>query len=366
MGDIARSALGGAWTVLVGWLLPTALNVSLFVVAVWPSLRRTGWSPKLWSSDVAPLSLGVMAVSVLLGLALNALRNPLYRVLEGYALWPSALASHGCARRRRAKEDLQDRILLLRLERQERDRPLSPEDTTLLTALRANPRIARPARKDRRRTAVQRALLRERLARFPIDDGQLAPTTLGNAIRRFEEYGHDRFRLDTQVLWNELTGSAAEPVRRQVDLARANVDFFVALLYGHCAVVLCAALTLTTARPDVPLLLTAIAVPGFLIPVWYRAAVSATDEWSAAVRALVNTTRKPLSEALGLRLPNDLAGERKMWALVSKMSKLPHHERAAELDRFRAGRSESPPEQAEGSGTRTHGAEGTRGGASRR
>ncbi|WP_438484839.1 hypothetical protein [Streptomyces sp. S186] len=342
MGDIAKSVLGGAWTVLVGWLLPTALNVSLFVVAVWPSLRPTGWSWKLWSTGLTPLSVEVLAVSVLLGLALSALQNPLYRVLEGYALWPSALCAYGRARRRQAKQDLQDRITLLRLERQEQEDRLTPDDTARLTALHANPRIARAARKDRRRTAVQRALLRERLARYPVDDAQLAPTMLGNAIRRFEEFGYDRFRLDTQVMWNELTGSAPEQVRRQVDLARANVDFFVALLYGHCAVILCAAAALTTARPDVPLLLTAVAVPGFLIPVWYRAAVSATDEWSAAVRALVNTGRKPLAESLGLVLPGKLAGEREMWALVSKMSRLPHHERAARLDAFRA----EPPENA--------------------
>lgn len=336
MGDIARSALGGAWTVLVGWLLPTALNVSLFVVAVWPSLRHTGWSVKLWSSGVTTLSVGVLAASVLLGLTLNALQNPLYRVLEGYALWPSALCAYGCARRRQAKQDLQDRIELLRLDRQEREGRLAADDTDRLTALRANPRIARSARKDRRRTAVQRALLRERLARYPVDDAQLAPTKLGNAIRRFEEYGYDRFRLDTQVMWNELTGNAPEQVRRQVDLARANVDFFVALLYGHGAVVLCAAVALTAPRPDVPLLLTAMVVPALLIPVWYRAAVSATDEWSAAVRALVNTGRKPLAVSLGLLLPGELAGEREMWALVSKVSRLPYHERAAGLDPFRA------------------------------
>ncbi|MFE5590065.1 hypothetical protein [Streptomyces sp. NPDC056549] len=337
MGDIARSALGGAWTVLVGWLLPTALNVSLFVVAVWPSLRRARGHVRLWSEGgVTPLSVGVLSISVLLGLALCALQNPLYRVLEGYALWPNALYSRGCARRRQAKQDLQDRLTLIRLERQEREGRLAPDDTARLTALRGDPRIARAARKDRRRTAVQRALLRERLARYPVDDAQLAPTKLGNAIRRFEEYGYDRFRLDTQVMWNELTGSAPEQVRRQTDLARTNVDFFVALLYGHGVVVLCAAAALAAADPDVPLLLMAIAVPGLLIPVWYRAAVSATDEWSASVRALVNTGRKPLAESLGLLLPGELAHEREMWALVSKMSRLPHHERAAALDTFRA------------------------------
>ncbi|MFG2334295.1 hypothetical protein ACGFMM_32490 [Streptomyces sp. NPDC048604] len=350
MGDIARSALGGAWTVLVGWLLPTALNVALFTLAVWPSLRRTGESVKLWPAGDTSLSVGMLSVSVLLGLALNAVQNPLYRVLEGYALWPNALYTYGCARRRQAKQDLQDRLTLIRLERHEREGRLAPDDTVRLTALRAAPRIARAVRKDRQRTAVQRALLRERLARYPVDPAQLAPTRLGNAIRRFEEYGYDRFRLDTQVMWNELTGNSPEQVRRQIDLARANVDFFVALLYGHCAVVLCAVAALTTAHPDVPLLLTAIAVPGLLIPVWYRAAVSATDEWSAAVRALVNTGRKPLAESLGLVLPGELARERDMWALVSKMSRLPHHERAAALDPYRAKPPEGPPTPAGDSG----------------
>ncbi|MFZ3492904.1 hypothetical protein ACODT5_06655 [Streptomyces sp. 5.8] len=348
MGDIAKSALGGAWTVLVGWLLPTALNVCLFVVAVWPSLGR-GWSAKLWSAGVTPLSVGVLSVSVLLGLTLSALQNPLYRVLEGYALWPSAFAAYGCARRRQAKQDLQDRLTLMRLEREERENRLAGDDVVRLTALRAHPRIERAARKDRRRTAVQRALLRERLARYPVTPEQLAPTKLGNAIRRLEEYGYDRFRLDTQVMWNELTGNAPEQVRRQVDLARANVDFFVALVFGHCAVVLCAAAALTTAHPDVPLLLMAIVLPGVLIPVWYRAAVSATDEWAAAVRALVNSGRKPLAESLGLVLPGELADERRMWALVSKMSRLPYHERAAELDSFRA----KPPESTATNDVRT-------------
>ncbi|GAA0611882.1 hypothetical protein [Streptomyces crystallinus] len=350
MGDIAKSALGGAWTVLVGWLLPTALNVSLFIVAVWPSLRHTSWSAKLWTSGATPPPVGVLAVSVLLGLALNALQNPLYRVLEGYTLWPSRLASRRCAHHRQAKHDLHNRITLLRLERQEKDGTLTGEDIARLTSLRADQRITRAAAKDKRRTAVQRALLRERLARFPVDDAQVAPTALGNAIRRFEEYGYDRFRLDTQVMWNELTGSAPEQVRRQVDLARANVDFFIALLYGHCALVLCAAAALTAPSPDVSLLLTAVAVPGILIFVWYRAAVAATDEWAAAVRALVNTARKPLAEALGLVLPGNLNAERQMWALVSKMSRLPHHERAAALDPYRAKPPGSTAEDTGGNG----------------
>jgi hypothetical protein len=43
----------------------------------------------------------------------------------------------------------------------------------------------------------------------------------------------------------------------------------------------------------------------------------------------VNTGRKPPAEALGFLLPGELFREREMWALISKMSRLPHQERAA-------------------------------------
>lgn len=339
MGDIAKGVLGGAWTLLVGWILPTALNLSVFFFAVAPSLRGSGPVARLWPTTRTGASLLLLATAVLLGLVLSALQNQLYRILEGYLLWPGAAYEHGCARRRQDKWDLQDRLMLMRLERRAKrhDGVLPVIAIADLALLRANPRIMRAARKDRRRSAVQRALLRENLARYPIDDGQIAPTRLGNAIRRFEEYGYDRFRLDTQVLWNELTGTAPEQVRRQADLARTNADFFIALLTGHAVVAAAAVAALGSARADTPLLLVTAVALGCLIPLWYRSTVVAVDEWAAAVRALVNVGRKPLAESLGLALPSDLEAERTMWGLVTKLSRLPYSERRAALDPYRAG-----------------------------
>lgn len=339
MGDIAKGVLGGAWTLLVGWVLPTALNLSVFWFCVAPSLRRTASAARLWPTTGSNGALLLLAMSILLGLVLAALQNPLYRVLEGYLLWPGRSYDRGCARHLRSKHDLRDRLALLRLERREGEQAdrLPSNEVAALARLRSNARIARAARRDRRRTAVQRSLLRERLARYPVDDGQIAPTRLGNAIRRFEEYGHDRFRLDTQVLWNELTGTAPEQVRRQVDLARASVDFFVSLLYGHALIIVVAAAALCATSANVLTLLVSIAVLGCLVPLWYRAALAATDEWAAAVRALVNVGRKPLAESLCLALPSSLEAERAMWALVTKLSRLPYHERAEALDAYRVG-----------------------------
>ncbi|MFJ9468096.1 hypothetical protein [Streptomyces caniferus] len=337
MGDIAKGVLGGAWTLLVGWILPTALNLALFFVTVAPGLQGLTLLHRLRPTTGGGSALLFLTGSLLLGLVANAFQNPLFRLLEGYLFWPATAYEAGCRRSRRAKADLTDRLSLLRLERREReDGELSPEDGELLARLRGQPRTERAARRDRRRTAAQRALVHERLARYPVADDQIAPTRLGNAIRRFEEYGYDRYRLDTQVLWNELTGCVPDQVRRQVELARTSVDFFVALLYGHVVVCFLAVLTLATARPDTSMLWGTIVLLLLLVPVWYRSAVTSTDEWAAAVRAMVNVGRKPLADAMCLVLPDQLAKERDMWTMVSRLSRIPYHERASALDRYRA------------------------------
>lgn len=243
-----------------------------------------------------------------MGLVLNALQTPLYRILEGYLLWPAWLYTRACHRQRTVRQRTADR--------------LATPGTPLL----------------------KRALLQERLSRYPVDDAQMTPTRLGNAIRRFEEYGHDRYRLDTQILWNELSGVVPEQARRQVDTARTNVDFFVALLYGHGAVLLCATGSLASHHAHRTVLAFTIAVLGAFIPLWYRAAVAATDEWAATIRAVVNLGRKPLAEALGLVLPQDLADERTMWQLVTRMSRRSYAPAAeAALAPFRAGPPTTPP-----------------------
>jgi hypothetical protein len=337
VGDIAKGVLGGAWSLLVGWIVSTAVNLSVFLLVIAPDLRRFGPVSRVWSATRTSTSMMLLVGAVLIGLVLHALQNPLYRALEGYILWPKRLYRHGCERQLQTKHLLRDRVDFQRLERREQDGSLRPTGAAQLARLRADPRTSLLAGRDRASTAAQRAIVQERLARYPVNDEQIAPSRLGNAIRRFEEYGYDRYRLDTQVVWHDLTGVAPDSVQRQVELARARVDFFVALLYGHGAVAL-AGLLAIAAPPHqgaVPLVVVTSCLTG-LMPVWYSFAVAATDEWAAAVKALVNLGRKPLAEALGLCLPPTLAEERSMWALVCRLSRLPYHERAAALDQYRA------------------------------
>ncbi|WP_199548330.1 hypothetical protein [Streptomyces sp. N35] len=288
MGDIAKGVLGGGWALLVGWVLPSAINLAVFFFAVAPSLEELGLMRRLWPSSQSSTMTLLLVCAVLLGLVLSALQQPLYRILEGYVLWPQRAYDRGLRTQRARRQRLADRV-------------------------------AEPGH-----PSLRLAVLQEQLSRYPIGDEQIAPTRLGNAIRRFEEYGHDRYRLDTQVLWNELTSAAPGPAVRQTETARTPVDFFVALLYGHALLAL-TALAALAVEPSAygPLVPTAV-LALVLVPVWYRSAVVATDEWAAAVRALVNVGRKPLADALGLVLPKELAEERRMWQLVTRMSRRPY------------------------------------------
>ncbi|WP_035839101.1 hypothetical protein [Kitasatospora azatica] len=336
MGDIAKGAFSGAWSLLVGWILPTAINLGIFFIVVWPGLRTTTFVTSTWPAETPSTSLLLLTGSVLLGLVFFALRTPLYRLLEGYLLWPGRLAAWSCARHVRAKQILKKRrSLILLATRQRNADPLTAAEVDRLNALRDDPQLRRYRAGDGRSNMVQRALLGERLRRYPADDEQITPTRLGNAIRRFEEYGHNRFRLDSQILWEELVAVAPEPVRHQTETARTNVDFFIALLYGHLLVATAAAGTLASASANTTLLLTTGLVLTLLALVWYRCAIAATDSWAAAVRALVNVGRKPLTQSLGLELPETLADERDMWTKVTRLALRPYGADSDALDLYR-------------------------------
>ena len=250
MTDIAKSILGGGWSLVAGWILPTAINVLVFGFFVLPSLDSIKIASELSRASVGERSFAVLGASVVIGLTLNAVQVPLYRFLEGYLLWPRWLAKLSRGHQLRRKKLLNDRLELIRLGTLEADhRLVKLEDKKRLETLSADPKMKRLARADQERTAIQRSLL-EQLRRYPSDDAQVAPTRLGNAIRRLEEYGYQRYQLDSQTLWYNLMAVAPRQARRQVDLAQTGVDFFVCLLYGNLLVAAIAFASLGAQHPS--------------------------------------------------------------------------------------------------------------------
>ncbi|MET9260273.1 hypothetical protein [Amycolatopsis sp. NPDC004079] len=343
MTGIFQSALSGGRALLVGWILPSLVNVLIFGFVVAPKLSGFG----ALNTETTRAAIFGLAASAVLGLVLAALQTPLYRILEGYLGWPMRLAQ---ARRRRhlaRKHLLRNRVDAATLARKEDAGRLTDADRPVLDAFRAHPIINRFLVKDLRKGTIWLALLDERFHRYPLDDRQVAPTQLGNAIRRFEEYGHDRYRLDSQTLWHELNAAVPEPARKQTDDTRMSVDFFISLLYGHLVVAVTAAACLAGGLAERTGLTTAtIAALILLTMLWYRLAVQATDEWAGAVRAMVNLGRHPLAAAFGLSVPREMDDERTMWRLVGELVRDGHDPRLAALDAFRVtaeGQAVEPP-----------------------
>lgn len=306
MFTIAKGMLEGAWALIAGWVLPSAITLLLFWVLVLPDVDHETVEDAL-SGLVEGEGAVVLVAAVVLGWLLSVLATPLYRVLEGYPAWPPALKQRLIARQRRLRKRLRDE--------------------------------ARSARED---GGIDCARAYVRLRRYPADPAQVLPTRFGNAIRAFECYGQERYRLDTVLLWPHLTSAAPGPIKKEVGDARTEVDFFVCLFYVQGLLGASAVLAMVLSARVTPSLLAA-AVTGFAVAALsYRAAVAATDGWGDAVRALVELGRLPLAEAWGLSRPERLEDEKRMWQEVAWWVGYPYQENVAHLlDEFRA---DGPPQ----------------------
>jgi hypothetical protein len=342
MTAIITSLLGGGWELVAGWILPTALNALFFGILVLPALRGVpAFHPALTAGDPV-LALVLFAVAVIGGLVLSAFQTPLYRMLEGYS-WPRSARQQRGRHHLETKQLLDQRLDLARFVRREKLKTLSDTDAAKLAKLRSDPALSGLPELTQPLSSLEISLLAERLRRYPVDDEQILPTRLGNAIRRFEEYGYDRYRLDIITMWHALNGVVSDQLRKQVDASRASVDFFVCLIYGHVVVALAAIAALITSPHQFAGPVAAIGIAVGLSVLWYWMAVRGTDEWAAAVRGLVDVGRKPLADSLGLDLPGTLGQERRMWELVSRQSRRAHDEQDSELDAFRTRTASAVP-----------------------
>jgi hypothetical protein len=300
VSDIVKGVFGGMWPLLVGWILPSAVVLAVFGIVVLPALQSVALFNDLDAASASTQALVLLASAVLVGWLLSCLQTPLYRVLEGYLGWPSA--AQAAAIRRHADE------------RASLEQQLAAEDAGLA-----------------------QAKVLEAFLRYPNDVDHVAPTRLGNAIRRFEFYGQNRYQLDSQYLWFQLRASVPESLAREIDAARAGVDFFVCLCYlsGALAVSSLGGLLADADRWPGLVALAGGAVVAAIGA--YKGAVLATDGWAAGVRAMVDLGRTGLASSLGLAIPDKLEDERRMWLAVGWLTVYPYDDQAARaIDEFRA------------------------------
>src|SRR5690348_12150205 len=87
MSDLVKGVLGGAWSLLVGWILPSAINLLVLGFVVLPGVRTAGAVSWFTKADPQNQGFAVVAGAVVLGMLLATVQKQLYRVLEGYVGW---------------------------------------------------------------------------------------------------------------------------------------------------------------------------------------------------------------------------------------------------------------------------------------
>jgi hypothetical protein len=271
MPDLLKSF----WSKLYAWALPSALALGAYWLLIYPKTKFP-----VWPHNVSGTAMIVIfaIVTGTIAFCLNALSTPLYRILEGYLLWPGWLQRWCKDRQRERKNRL---------------------------------------KQDLSGTGWKRDLAIERLAYYPLDDDQVVPTRFGNALRAFETYGASRFNLDSQTLWYELCAVVPKYLQDKEEDPRSEVDFFVASVY--LSIILCIVALVAAVEQQLDQELLVVAVLAFAVMLVCRwMLVRVTRDWSLAVQGIVNVGRKKLAATLGLQLPSNLEAERLMWGCLTE------------------------------------------------
>lgn len=301
MSDLLNGIISSLSQLLLNWVWPILLASLIFCyLLVLPTF--TDVAANLFTEIGAAAALLLAFGSLTAGFVMSALSTSLYRVLEGY-YWPRPMRGWG-----RRRQEARYRKLLSESER-----------------------VA----------GVEQALHFEKLSRFPADPEEMAPTSFGNAMRSFETFGVNRYRLDSQGFWAELTNVVPAGLRDEVGRSRSAVDFFVCLTFVSAA--FAGANLVAFGVHGSARFLIAAAAGIVAVPACYRGAVSSTAYWHNTVAAVINLGRKPLADALGLEMPTTLERERVMWERLAAFNFYPYDEEwAGALNEFRAAAKPAP------------------------
>lgn len=302
MSDLFQNLTAGFSRFVLAWLVPSMATVSLFAIFLYPHVshssllvpvERVTRAGKLDGAVV--FALGTLLLSLLF--ALTSL--PLNRLLEGYTLPPS----------------LRRYLLAKEVRRLARLRMLY---------------LNTP-----RRFVAFRGQIKEQIDLYPTNRAQIMPTRLGNAWKAAETYGSRQFSLDGQTFYYELQGVVPGTVRKDLEDARAQVDFFIAFV-GQLGLLSIVSLVVAVSSAFAPAIILAI-VCTISARLAYMAAVKNMTDVRYALQALVNVGRPGLAEALGYRLPTTLSRERELWAAWMRFITQQQPSELEELDSERAG-----------------------------
>lgn len=260
----------------------------------------------------------VVAASLLLGFIVHPLMFPTTQLFEGY--WghrrfavrvATALALRHRARQDQLEDDLAaagrrlrgalDEMSLREFTQAELGDMTDVERKQLRARLQASPKAVHL-----HQDVLARDFLNMALEGLPSRSDRILPTRLGNALRRVEDEIGQQYGLDLITIAPHLATAASPARAAYVDDAREQLDVAVRLaFYGLLAAGISAVWLIGSGWG----LLIAL-VPYAFGYMSYRGAVSAAEEWGAAVATCVDLDRFALYESMRAERPQDTVAER--------------------------------------------------------
>jgi hypothetical protein len=158
----------------------------------------------------------------------------------------------------------------------------------------------------------------ERL-RTPFPSNEFAQGTLfGNLVAAVEAYPATHYGMEAAVLWPRLRQAASSSDKwKAVDDSRSMVDFLVAAVWIHVALLAFTLLALPTLVARDPVLFVALIVLAVTLRfVFYRAALQAVQSYGMQVATAFDLHRWALLDALRLPRPSNPQEEIALWRRV--------------------------------------------------
>ncbi|MFD3930053.1 hypothetical protein [Streptomyces sp. NPDC058614] len=155
---------------------------------------------------------------------------------------------------------------------------------------------------------------------FPLSDGELQPTRLGNVLAAAESYVRDdrRYGMDPVFFWPRLYPLLSDVLRSELAASRSAMDamLVMSLLAGFLGGGVGVAGAAVHLSWPVQLITACAAL--LVSRLCYLAAVRTALGYAELVRASFDLHRRDLLRAMGVTLPATLKAERALWKALGQ------------------------------------------------
>lgn len=282
----------------MGHFFPSLFFISLSLGFEHVELLPTELLPFLGKFGINWGIIIVLTAAFFGGILLAALSGSIIRLYEGYPLQRFPLFRFLIRRQRRQWHKLNLRLEGLKSEYFKTIEGINPSRATAMI-----PEITQ---------------LQDQVNNlFPPDPESVLPTRLGNAIRAFEYYANQRYKIDPITIWPRLLAVLPKEFLDEIEDVSNSFNFLVniVLMVQISGLLLLVASAYNTSYWPLLGAFTSFIVSYLL----YRAAISRAIAWGFMFNTAFDLYRRDLLKQFGFSPPSNIEEEQKLWTKILQL-----------------------------------------------